>query len=220
MRRCPRCGETKPVTAFWRDRRTASGYAVYCIGCGTQRNAEKYRAKAAREGRTTRPWRPLREEFPAGHRRCQRCQQVLPEVEFVTANGKAAKIGSYCLVCNIANSNESRERRHGSGSNYHLKRRYGITAEDRRAMQEAQGGVCLICRTQPAAHVDHDHATGAIRGMLCFNCNGGLGQFKDNVALLEQAVRYLRGELRPSYLDPPADAAENPRSPDQPDAPD
>ena len=41
MRRCPRCGETKPVEQFWR--RTKSGYAVYCIACGMVRNAEKYR---------------------------------------------------------------------------------------------------------------------------------------------------------------------------------
>ncbi len=54
-----------------------------------------------------------------------------------------------------------------------------------------QGGVCALCRTAPAAHVDHDHATGGVRELLCFNCNGGLGQFKDDPALLRAAARYV-----------------------------
>ena len=57
--------------------------------------------------------------------------------------------------------------------------------------------MCLICSRAPAVHVDHDHATGAIRGMLCFNCNGGLGQFKDDIDVMVRAIDYLRGQLLP-----------------------
>jgi hypothetical protein len=71
-------------------------------------------------------------------------------------------------------------------------RRYGITAEDADAMLLAQGGVCAICRAAPAAHVDHDHATGAVRALLCFNCNGGLGQFRDDPLLLHAAAYYVQ----------------------------
>jgi hypothetical protein len=56
-------------------------------------------------------------------------------------------------------------------------------------MLEGQGGVCAICRAAPAVHVDH--ATGAVRALLCFNCNGGLGQFKDNPGLLHAAAYYV-----------------------------
>lgn len=52
-------------------------------------------------------------------------------------------------------------------------------------------GLCALCRAAPAVHVDHDHVTGKVRGLLCFNCNGGLGQFKDRIDVLQAAVDYL-----------------------------
>ena len=58
-------------------------------------------------------------------------------------------------------------------------------------MLAAQGGLCAICREAPAEHVDHDHETGQVRGLLCFNCNGALGQFRDRTDLMLRAVAYL-----------------------------
>jgi hypothetical protein len=57
-----------------------------------------------------------------------------------------------------------------------------------------QGGRCLICSValgDAKAHVDHDHVTGVVRGILCFNCNGGLGQFKEDAHLLRDAADYI-----------------------------
>ena len=59
------------------------------------------------------------------------------------------------------------------------------------AMIEAQGGLCAVCRVKPAEHVDHDHETGAVRGILCFTCNCGLGNFNDDTERLDLARRYL-----------------------------
>lgn len=88
-------------------------------------------------------------------------------------------------------TNETRQRLYGGGRHYHLRRRYGIGADDFDRMVEEQGGVCLICGRADPEHVDHDHMTGEVRGILCFNCNGGLGQFKDDIGALLAAAAYL-----------------------------
>ncbi len=77
----------------------------------------------------------------------------------------------------------------------HLKRKYGLTLAQYDAMLEVQDGVGAICR-QPrpeerTLHVDHDHDTGAIRGLLCFTCNNALGDFRDEPDLFQAAAEYL-----------------------------
>jgi hypothetical protein len=82
-----------------------------------------------------------------------------------------------------------------------LKSLYGITLADYEIMAAAQGNVCAICGQQEVRksryggtcrlHVDHDHETGAIRGIICHGCNSGLGLFRDSVDLLEKAKQYL-----------------------------
>jgi hypothetical protein len=76
---------------------------------------------------------------------------------------------------------------------------YGMTDEQYAALMETQDGRCAICRTtewtghHKRPHVDHDHATGRVRGILCHDCNLGLGKFKDDPDLLRAAIVYLEG---------------------------
>lgn len=77
-----------------------------------------------------------------------------------------------------------------------LKTTYGLTPEAFDAIVEAQGGRCAICLGDDPGvkgvwHVDHCHDTNAVRGLLCTNCNTGLGQFKDDPDVLRRAVDYL-----------------------------
>jgi protein-arginine kinase activator protein McsA len=58
-------------------------------------------------------------------------------------------------------------------------------------MIAAQGGRCLICQEETKLHVDHCHETKKVRGLLCRECNTGLGKFKERVDLLERAIHYL-----------------------------
>lgn len=75
-----------------------------------------------------------------------------------------------------------------------LSKLYGLTPADILAMLEAQGFVCAICNEAPEGGpvVDHDHSTGAVRGILCSPCNTGLGHFRDDAARLLRASEYLR----------------------------
>jgi hypothetical protein len=78
-------------------------------------------------------------------------------------------------------------------------RRVNATPELYEQLFSKQGGVCCICKRPPPANrnlcVDHDHGTGAVRGLLCVPCNSGIGKLKDDVVLLERAIEYLRGKL-------------------------
>jgi hypothetical protein len=110
--------------------------------------------------------------------------------EFVRTVASASGYSAYCKPCHDRRSRVSREKAGGSRS-YHLARRYGTTAAEADYLLESQTGLCAVCKTAPAGHVHHDHATGAVRALLCFNCNGGLGQFKDNPEVLHAAAYYV-----------------------------
>jgi len=77
------------------------------------------------------------------------------------------------------------------------KRHYGITIDDFNRMVSLQDGKCAICRlgflSSRNQHIDHDHKSQVVRGVLCSNCNTGLGHFKDNEDTLRAAIAYLRG---------------------------
>ncbi|WP_371946711.1 endonuclease VII domain-containing protein [Actinomadura monticuli] len=92
---------------------------------------------------------------------------------------------------------EGKRRKHGSERNYLLKLRYGVTEAQVEEMIAEQGGVCVICLRAEPKHVDHDHLTGLVRRVLCFKCNGGLGQFHDDPELMRLAANYL--ELRGAH---------------------
>lgn len=74
-------------------------------------------------------------------------------------------------------------------------KKYGMSQIDFDRLLEEQGGVCAVCSGKPSRRnfcVDHDHASGDVRGILCGECNIGLGKFKDSVDSLEAAIEYLK----------------------------
>lgn len=74
-----------------------------------------------------------------------------------------------------------------------LMRRYGLTPEQVRVMLEKQNHVCAICNNPfGLQNIDHCHKTGKVRGVLCVNCNRGLGAFGDNIQNMEKALEYLK----------------------------
>ena len=124
-------------------------------------------------------------------KRCADCKQDKPQAEFPRNKNSKDGFHCYCKACNNARAYESRQRLHGGSRHYHLKHRYGISADQFDELVVQQGGVCPICGREDPEHVDHSHVTGNVRGILCFNCNGGLGQFRDSPDALRNAAAYL-----------------------------
>lgn len=76
---------------------------------------------------------------------------------------------------------------------FRLANRYGLSRKFYQHMVETQNGLCAIC-DKVINVVDHDHVTNEVRGLLCNNCNWGLGNFMDNPELLVRAAQYLKSD--------------------------
>lgn len=162
MKECSKCGELKPLSSYYRaGGNSRGGLRGDCIPCNLAAQAERRRRNPEAARRRTEQWRRENPERYAANQKA-----------FVASGGKRVA-----------------DRRS------HLKRKYGITIEEYDAMLQAQGGGCFICGRPPrddsSLHVDHDHSTGKVRGILCFCCNNALADFQDDPALLRKAAYYL-----------------------------
>ncbi|MBX7133800.1 MAG: endonuclease VII domain-containing protein [Fimbriimonadaceae bacterium] len=144
----------------------------------------------------------------AALKKCSRCQQEKLLDDFTNhRNGNHGK-RYWCRACETAHRQRWKSenpQRAISVSRRHELRTYGLTEADFQTLLDKQGGRCAICGTDKPgrghAHfsVDHDHRTGQIRGLLCGNCNTGLGLFSEDTDLLSAAREYLlisRGIIR------------------------
>lgn len=80
---------------------------------------------------------------------------------------------------------------------YNLKHLYGISIEQYDEMYQRQGGRCAVCGTHQSLlkrrlYVDHDHKTGKVRGLLCYNCNSAIGKLGDSLEGLQRAIDYMK----------------------------
>lgn len=146
-------------------------------------------------------------------RKCTKCNDVKPDSEFYTDKRAISGFRSDCKVCARA-SNADRFKRNGKKytaaaklrvqsdperfkadrRRYKLKSLYGITPNEYDQLLASQAGVCAICKSaERLKHgvlaVDHDHGTGEVRGLLCFNCNASLGKLEEH---LDSLLDYLK----------------------------
>jgi hypothetical protein len=136
-------------------------------------------------------------------KKCSKCGQVKDAAEFYKRKDRPTLLVSQCKSCRREDSKNRRKPK--QQRKYKLKILYGLTEEDYERMLKEQDGVCGICKKEEAAKsntgytknlaVDHCHHTGKIRGLLCHNCNIAIGKLKDDVSLLESALKYLKEKL-------------------------
>lgn len=124
-------------------------------------------------------------------RRCPRCGNKKPLEDFARNRSTRTGYGGYCKPCHNSVVNENRRKNHGGNRSFWLNRRYQVDAIQVEWMILQQGGVCALCGAGKPEHVDHDHRARRLRGILCFNCNRGLGKFSDELELMSRAADYL-----------------------------
>ena len=136
---------------------------------------------------------------------CTKCKQMKDISEFASDRSREDGKSAYCKLCdNIkvrAYYHRNKERiiakRGANPDNQRdktYKHLYGITVDEYEAMLASQNGVCAVCGRPPGIRrlcVDHNHRTGAVRGLLCKECNTSLGNTNDDISILQKLINYL-----------------------------
>ena len=188
MKRCSSCGETKPASNFGRNRALGDGLSFYCLSCNRAKSNAHYRERRKALGKPVRDYSWV----PEGFRWCPSCEQAIACENFDTASG----LTSWCKRCkSVANRNA------------YFYRKYGLTERELNALRKAQQDQCGICGAPGPEHLDHDHATGKIRKLLCQRCNQGLGLFRDEPYLLQVAALYVEGHRQQQAYETLVEAA-------------
>lgn len=166
QKQCSQCRLLKPVDGFHRDRHQKDGYYSMCKTC---KHAKTMATPREVRNARARAWCARNRE-----RSRELCRQSYRK------NVEARRAGSFAR---------------------NLRNAYGIGVDEYTAMCEAQSNLCAICDKPETSKsprgdvkrlsVDHDHTTGKIRGLLCDNCNRGIGMLQEDVKNLRRAIEYL-----------------------------
>ncbi len=150
-------------------------------------------------------------------KKCPNCKKIKDDSEFyIQKSGRhKGKLTSWCKECCHEKSSQYYKKNHEKCNKAHrdwvqknkgkvaftkAKSAYGISEMEYKNLKE----ICQICGSTEKLVIDHSHMSGRIRGMLCQNCNKGLGFFRDNPALLERASDYVLGkheEIEPDIFE-------------------
>ncbi len=159
---CNQCGNTKPVSEFNKLRKNKNGYRESC--------------KVCRESKR-KVWVAAKRDHVNKKKREYWWRKTDEERRQIVASNRGRVFA------------------------WKLRTKFGITLEQFYEMAEKQNGVCAICGRAPEEipgmhqggklYVDHNHDTGVVRGLLCNNCNAGIGYLGDDVSRVRSAVHYL-----------------------------
>jgi hypothetical protein len=158
---CRKCGETKPLSEYYEQKGMKDGHRHNCKACHAAAHKEWYSKNRDEEIARVTRWQRENRDKVNASHRRRRAQ-----------GGDELK----------------RKEREG-----HLLRKYGIRIRDFETLRMAQLGMCAICRSVEwdRLHVDHDHDTGVVRGLLCGKCNKAIGLLEDDPAVVRSAESYL-----------------------------
>lgn len=196
---CCTCKSELDVSMFGKRSSYWDGLRTECKKCEKARRDE---LAAARSARMTK------ENVMASNysKECSSCACIKPASGFYYNPKISDCLTSRCRACcrmehRRRSENMSEEQiiaRRASSRKSKLKNKYGMSVEDHNVLSSYQSHRCYICGAEELGIsggrelcADHDHSSGAPRGLLCWDCNVGLGRFKDSRDLLDRAIEYL-----------------------------
>jgi hypothetical protein len=172
-RKCTKCGEEKSLSEFSKHVKGKYGLRPTCKQCDAAYSSAVWKDPQARAKKEA--YAKAYRESPSGsavRKAHQKAYSARPDVK-------------------------ERTRAHW------FRTEYGITLEQYNQMYFDQGGNCAVCGAHyeirgtnklDTLHVDHNHETGKVRGLLCHNCNSGIGYFKEDKNLIQRILDYLGGK--------------------------
>lgn len=131
---------------------------------------------------------------------CKGCERYLPLDAFGKRKAAPDGLKYTCRECDAAYQKDYQAQEHVKEKNreyhrkWHLERTYGVTAEQYAEMLFLQGGRCAACPSDgdgKKLHLDHNHVTGEVRGLLCWCCNAAIGLLKEDVVRMRNLIAYL-----------------------------
>lgn len=173
MKTCRKCKTEKDISNFHKDSMRKSGYRDICKTCKKEEN-NKYNLN-------NRESKLLKSKEYYKNNKIQKTNYRLKN------KNRINKIKANYRLKNI-------ETIHKNECAGRLRRKYGLTIEQKNQMIESQNNKCSICNEvfNKTPNVDHNHKTNKIRGLLCGNCNRMLGLAKENIITLNNAINYLK----------------------------
>lgn len=168
MKTCKKCGIEKNISDFYKDKSNKDGYAFYCKKC-----VSIYK----------RQWSDNNKKHKTEYNRKYYEDNKEYRSEYLKKYRTTEKYKS------------GKEKRFLYNREHALNANFKMTPQEYDEMLESQGNVCAICggvnESGRMLAVDHCHETNQVRGLLCTNCNTGIGMLKDNIDLLQNAITYL-----------------------------
>lgn len=186
MKTCPTCKQEKDAGEFY-------ARTPHCKECVKAKAREQYASRAKGD--------PRRGDWAEDGRRCTGCDTWKPWDAFAPRKGGKNGRNARCRTCTAeyvrdkraenVDAARARDRAWAARTGHHYRKRYGISRDQRDAIEAEQGGLCAVCGNQPGKPlvVDHCHACNALRALLCRRCNTAMHAL-DEPGLLGKLLAY------------------------------
>lgn len=188
MKRCSKCRTERPEGDFGKLRSSVDGLQPICRRCRSEydriRYTKEFADKVSHEGKRRRAEysrvNETRDVMIGPDKLCRGCNTVRPRPDFRRNKYQLDGLTGRCKDCL---RDEWRQKK------------YGLSRDEYLSMLTGQGFSCAVCgsRNSRSLVIDHDHSNGEVRGILCDNCNRGIGLLGDSIENLKSAARYLGG---------------------------